>query len=53
MMGHIHNNLMELVGSLDEVSQKFEEKKIMQILENGLTIRNKSSFNDKLFPSFV
>jgi hypothetical protein len=59
-MEHIHNNLMKLGGSLGNVPQKKNEKKIQFItticnlvlnctLENGLTVRNISSFYNKFF----
>jgi hypothetical protein len=53
-MEHIHNNLMKLGGSLGNVPQK-NEKLVLLIysmdctLENGLAVRNISSFYKKFF----
>jgi hypothetical protein len=52
-MEHIHSNLMKLGGLIGNVPQEMEnllEKlNINCILENGLTVLNKSSFYNKFF----
>jgi hypothetical protein len=44
-----HNNLMKLGGSLGNVPHKNEKLVINCTLENGLAVRNTSSFYKKFF----